>query len=85
MASRSSIRELELQQAASNLALSEELMSTELALEVVSVERIDGAEVIVEFSDSTWASYPAEELAGLRPVRRKIDSPSPGMDNHTKR
>jgi hypothetical protein len=49
-------------------------MSTPEHLEVVAVERIDGIAVIVEFSDSTWASYPAQELAALRPERETTTS-----------
>jgi hypothetical protein len=49
-------------------------MSTPDKLEVVSVERIDGTEIIVEFSDSTLAVYRAAELAALRPQRQPADS-----------
>jgi hypothetical protein len=55
-------------------------MSTEPELEVVSVERIDGTEIIVEFSDSTCATYTPQELADLRPDRKKINSAVPGQD-----
>ena len=67
--------------AASKLALSEEPMSTEPELEVVSVERMDGNEIIVEFSDSTCATYTPQELADLRPQRQKINSMSPGQSD----
>jgi hypothetical protein len=50
-------------------------MSTPGKLEIVSVERIDGTEVIVEFSDSTLAVYTTQELAELRPDRQKTPSP----------
>jgi hypothetical protein len=58
-------------------------MSTGLALEVLSVERIDGAEIVVEFSDSTWARYTTAELATLRPERQKVDSPGNGGPGQT--
>ena len=57
------------QAAASNLAPSEEPMSTERAIEVVSVERIDGTEIIVEFSDATFARYTTERLLQMAPER----------------
>ena len=56
-------------------------MSTKPELQVVSVERIDGTEVIIEFSDFTCASYTPQELANLRPSREKINSPAPGQSN----
>ena len=68
------------QETASNVAPSEALMSTGLALEVVDVERIDGTEIVVEFSDSTWARYTSEELATMRPERQKVDSSDNGDD-----
>jgi len=54
-------------------------MSTDGGLEVVSVERIDGTEIIVEFSDSTSALYTTAELTEIKPERKKVDSPAPGM------
>jgi hypothetical protein len=54
-------------------------MSTEPELEVVSVERIDGNEIIIEFSDSTCATYTPQELADLRPLRKKATWLSPGQ------
>jgi hypothetical protein len=55
-------------------------MSTGLALEVVSVDRIDGTEIVVEFSDSTWARYTTEALAAMQPERKKVDSSGNGGD-----
>jgi len=52
-------------------------MSTDSALEVVAVDRIDRNEILVEFSDSTSASYSPDELAALRPFREKTDEPQP--------
>jgi hypothetical protein len=49
-------------------------MSTPPLLHVVSVERIDGTEILVEFSDSTSATYTPDELAALRPKREKVES-----------
>ena len=51
-------------------------MSTGPPLFVISVERIDGTEVIVEFSDSTCATFTPEELAAMRPNRVREDCPS---------
>ncbi len=59
--------------AASNLALSEEPMSTEPDLQVVGVERIDGTEVLVEFSDGTYARYTTEQLIEMAPYREKLN------------
>jgi hypothetical protein len=56
-------------------------MSKEPDLEVVSVERIDGTEIIVEFSDSTCAMYTPLELAALKPHRKEVNSPGPGRDS----
>jgi hypothetical protein len=57
-------------------------MSTPDKLAILSVERVDGTEVIVEFSDSTLAVYTTQELAALRPDRQKTpppeDSPNDG-------
>ena len=58
-------------------------MSTGPGLELISVERIDGTEIIVEFSDSTWASYTAEELVAMRPERERIDSSGTGGNGHS--
>ncbi len=59
-------------------------MSTPGKLEVLSVDRIDGTEIIVEFSDSTLAIYTTEELTALRPNRQKTnlppDSPNDGQN-----
>jgi hypothetical protein len=63
-------------QSASNEALWGVPMSTEADLEVRSAERIDGTEVIVEFSDGTYAIYLARELAELKPDRQRV---SPGI------
>ena len=46
-------------------------MSTDPSLEVVSVERIDGTGLIIEFSDATTVTYTAQELADLKPDREK--------------
>jgi hypothetical protein len=54
-------------------------MSTDKNLAVVSVERIDGTEIIVEFSDSTCATFTTAELVAIRPDRAKVDSPPPGV------
>ncbi len=54
-------------------------MSKLSVLEVVSVERLDGTEIIVEFSDSTCASYTTQELLDLRPNRPRVASEAPGM------
>ena len=48
-------------------------MSTERAIEVVSVERIDGTEIIVEFSDATFATYTTERLLEMAPEREKAN------------
>jgi hypothetical protein len=53
-------------------------MSTGLALEVISVERLDGTDIIVEFSDSTWARFSTDELIAMRPEREWIDSTGTG-------
>jgi hypothetical protein len=50
-------------------------MSTPDKLAILSVERVDGTEVIVEFSDSTLAVYTTQELAALRPERQTTGSP----------
>jgi hypothetical protein len=55
-------------------------MSTESDVEIVSVERIDGTEIIVEFSDSTCATYTTAQLVEIRPNRQRADSPPPGLD-----
>jgi hypothetical protein len=61
-----------------NLALLEDDMSTEPPLKVVSVERIDGTDIIVEFSDSTCATYTPQELAAMWPNRRRLVSQDNG-------
>ncbi len=48
-------------------------METETGLQVVSVERIDGTDVIVEFSDKTFATYATRLLAGISPKRQQVD------------
>jgi len=40
-------------------------MSTEPALEVISVERIDGTEIVVEFTDMTYATYTTQQLLDM--------------------
>lgn len=39
------------------------------SLEIIDVEIIRSCGIVVTFSDGTTASYPPEELAGLRPHR----------------
>jgi hypothetical protein len=59
---------------ASNEALSEDPMSTEPALEVISVERIDGTEIVVEFSDLTYATYTTQRLLDMATNRRPAET-----------
>ena len=42
-------------------------------LDILSVERVPGCGMIVNFSDGTTAYYPSEELALLRPYRGQPD------------
>ena len=48
-------------------------MSTERVLEVISEERIDGTEIVVEFSDSTYATYTTQQLADMALNRKKAE------------
>jgi hypothetical protein len=63
-----------LRETASNEALSEDPMSTEPALEVISVDRIDGTEIVVEFSDLTYAPYSTQRLLDMATNRKSIES-----------
>jgi len=49
-------------------------MSTEHVPEVISVERIDGTDIVVEFSDSTYATYTTQQLLDMATNRKKIES-----------
>jgi hypothetical protein len=49
-------------------------MSTEPAVEVISVERIDGTDIVVEFSDSTYATYTTQQLLDTATNRKPIET-----------
>ena len=49
-------------------------MSMEQVLEVLSVERIDGYEIVVEFSDSTYATFTTQQLLDIATDRKKVES-----------
>jgi hypothetical protein len=65
---------------ASNEALSEDPMSTEPALEVISVERIDGTDIVVEFSDLTYATYTTQQLLDVATNRKPIEKNGNGWN-----
>ena len=44
-----------------------------MVLTFVNAEHTDGAELLIDFSDGTTATYTAEELAALRPEREPWD------------
>ena len=53
-------------------------MSTETTLKVVSVERMDGTGIIIEFSDGTCATFSVQELDSVKPDREKTNPPANG-------
>ena len=55
-------------------------MSTARPLEVVGVERIDGTEIIVEFSDGTYGRYTTEQLSEMAPEREKTNGQADGPE-----
>jgi hypothetical protein len=56
-------------------------MSTQPPLQILSVERIDGTEVIIEFSDGTYSVYTADALVRCAKERRPIQERSGNADN----
>lgn len=48
-------------------------MSTQPEVEIVSVERIDGTKVVVEFSDSTYAVLTTRQLREAATNRRPLE------------
>ena len=55
-------------------------MSTEPALEVISVERIDGTEIVVEFTDMTYATYTTQQLLDMATNRKPVETNGNGQD-----
>jgi len=49
-------------------------MSTQSPVEVVSVERIDGSDIVVEFSDMTYATYKTEQLLEMATNRKPLET-----------
>jgi len=47
-------------------------MSTTKLLHILTTDRLDGDEVLVQFSDGTTAVFESSELEKLRPRRKEI-------------
>ncbi len=56
-------------------------MNSNHNIEVVTLDRIDGVEVLIGFSDGTSATYAVEELLQLRPERGRPREDSHDKDN----
>lgn len=44
-----------------------------MTLKFVNAHHLDDEELVIDFSDGTTATYTADELAALRPVRERWD------------
>jgi hypothetical protein len=55
-------------------------MSTQPQLQILSVERIDGTEAILEFSDGTYAVYTTDDLIRCAKERRPVQERNSNHD-----
>ena len=56
-------------------------MSTDTHLEIISVERIDGTEIVIEFSDGTYAVLTTAEVVACAKERRTTPPRLNGEDD----
>ena len=56
-------------------------MSTEESIQIISVERIDGSEVVIEFSDGTYAVLTTQEVIACVRERQQAHPRTNGENN----
>ncbi len=53
--------------------LTDPICEVSMTLKFVNAHHLDDEELVIDFSDGTTATYTADELAALRPVRERWD------------